>query len=591
MKMLKWLGTWVAAVFIAGCGGGGGSAGTPPFGGGVDPNTISKTTNLILQLDKASVGNSGSSGVAVTVIATDGNNNVVSSAPVSISANANAVVIAKAASTDAAGQVLADVLVGTEDRSNRTVTVTATSGSIQRTATFQVNGAKINSTVVGSQLLPGATGQVNYVLVDVNSNPMSAQPISVTAFGTTVSGTTNQNGAYIFKFNAPLKPDSYDISASAGGATTDPPDTITVAAASSVPDVPANTILSASVSANPSVVSTNSATTDNQSAVRALFLGANNKAIKNARVRFDLGGDPNTIGGSFTTGGTIVYSNATGEATTAYKPDARFSPTDGVIVRACYGYKDSDLDNMACPNFVTATLTVVSEAISVAIGTNRVLIDNNLTYIQEFVITVVDSSGRAKADIQITPSIDLLRFAKGQWTLGSIGLLKQWTRGETQSFTNSAGDPWYLEDFRPLVEQTAPFPIIDSRAACWNEDRNRNAVLEAAEDSRTSTYSLASGGNGNGRLDPAKADVAISIPGNARTDAAGKVVVQIEYAKNLGSWIEYKILVAASGIGGTEGRANWVDVLGVAIDDVKNEAEPPFRVSRYGKLVGCNNPQ
>jgi hypothetical protein len=191
--------------------------------------------------------------------------------------------------------------------------------------------------------------------------------------------------------------------------------------------------------------------------------------------------------------------------------------------------------------------------------------------------------------VQITPSIDLLRFAKGQW-FRSGGL---WSRTATQDFFDVTGRPWYLEDPRTLADQAlAPGAVlIDSRAGCWNEDRNRNGVLEAAEDSRSTSYSMVSGGNGNNKLDPAKSDVAISIRGLSRTDADGKVIVRIEYAKNLGSWIEYKILVSAGGVGGTEGRATWTDVLGVAANDVKNEAEPAFSVSRYGKLAGCADPQ
>ena len=71
----------------------------------------------------------------------------------------------------------------------------------------------------------------------------------------------------------------------------------------------------------------------------------------------------------------------------------------------------------------------------------------------------------------------------------------------------------------------------------------------------------------------------------------GKVTLRIEYAKNLGSWLEYKILVSAGGVGGTEGRASWTDVLGVLDADVKAEADPPFITSRYGKLAGCENAQ
>jgi len=358
-----------------------------------------------------------------------------------------------------------------------------------------------------------------------------------------------------------------------------------------VSPVPPGSILSASVSANPSVVSVNTTTTNNQAAIRALFLTANNLPIKDVRVRFDLDGDVNSIGGTFTTGDKVVYSDASGQATTAYVPATRFSPTDGVTIRACYGYTDAEVTAPNCANEAIATLTVVSEAISVSIGTNKLLIDNDLTYIHEFVVTVVDSSGRAKADVQITPSIDLLRFGKGQWTNGGSGWAL--TPGSApQYFWDANRTLWYLEDPRTTADKLADpagVPMINSAAACWNEDRNRNGVLEAAEDSKSSGYSISAGGNGNGKLDPAKSDVAISIPGSSRTDASGKVILRIEYAKNLGSWLEYKILVSASGVGGTEGRASWTDVLEVLAADVKKQEEPAFAVSRYGVLADCSN--
>ena len=55
------------------------------------------------------------------------------------------------------------------------------------------------------------------------------------------------------------------------------------------------------------------------------------------RVKFDLNGDPNSIGGKFTTGSTVLYSDANGVVTTAYVPGARSSPTNGVSIRACFG--------------------------------------------------------------------------------------------------------------------------------------------------------------------------------------------------------------------------------------------------------------
>lgn len=586
--MLKRIASLLMICSVVACGGGGGNSGTSPFGGG-GSNPTQVVANLVLQLDKTTAGNSGSDGVAVTVTATDASNNVVVGAPVLIAADSNTVVAASSVSTDSAGKVTANILVGSENLSNRTVTISATSKDVTRSVTFQVNGAKIKSTVLGSQLSPSSGGQVNYVLTDVNSNPMRGQPIVVTAFGTESAGVTDINGTFVYLFSAPATVGAYSISAAAGG--TNQSDNITVALTPRLDPVAAGSILSASVSANPSVVAVNTSLgSSNQAAIRALFLGANNAPIKNVRVRFDRADNANSIDGSFSSLDTIVYSNVTGEATSAYIPGTRFSPTDGVVIRACYGYTDADVAGTNCVYSTTTTLTVVSEAISVSIGTNNKLIDNVLTYAQDFVVTVVDSSGRAKADVQITPSVDLLRYGKGQWFFAG-GAWKQFL---TQSFENSSGILWYLDDPRPLTEiisDPGGVPLINPSAACWNEDRNRNGVLEVAEDSKTSGYSVARGGNGNGKLDPAKSDVAISIVGSSRTDAGGKVVVRIEYAKNVGSWLEYKILVSAGGVGGTEGRASWTDVLSVLLADTTSPAEPPFRISRYGREFGCSSAQ
>ena len=75
-----------------------------------------------------------------------------------------------------------------------------------------------------------------------------------------------------------------------------------------------------------------------------------NKPVKNMRVRFDLAGDVNSIGGTFTTGDNVVYSDANGVATSAYVPGTRSSPTDGVTVRACWDYVDFASDPRSLPS-------------------------------------------------------------------------------------------------------------------------------------------------------------------------------------------------------------------------------------------------
>jgi hypothetical protein len=67
-------------------------------------------------------------------------------------------------------------------------------------------------------------------------------------------------------------------------------------------------------------------------------------------------------------------------------------------------------------------------------------------------------------------------------------------------------------------------------------------------------------------------------------------VVRITYPRNVAGWLKYKILVSAGGISGTEGRATWLDVLGIPLADINAEGEPAFATSPYGMLAGCQNP-
>ena len=124
---------------------------------------------------------------------------------------------------------------------------------------------------------------------------------------------------------------------------------------------------SASLAASPSVVAVNTGRPATAPSCAPCSSAPATRRCKNVRVRFDLAGDANNIGGSLTSGTNVVYSDANGVATTAYVPGSRFSPTDGLTVRACWSANDFPAGT--CPNAATATLTVVSEALSVSIVT------------------------------------------------------------------------------------------------------------------------------------------------------------------------------------------------------------------------------
>ena len=544
-NLLKNLIATTAVALLAACGGGGGSAGTSPFSSAASSGSAA-TSDLIVTLNSAQVPNTGSATATVSVTAIDASRNTLAGIPVTISADGDAVVTAGAATTGSNGVLTAQIGIGS-NRGNRLITVTATSGAISKTATLQVVGTSVTSTLVPAVIAPSTAGQVQYHVVDQAGNPMSGQPVQIVATGLTpdqMTATTGINGDYIFSYTSPAAVGAYTVTANIGGKTDT--QTVQVQTTSTVPVVPAGTaIASASVSANPSVVPVNLAGSQtNRSEIRALFLGANNLPIPNVRVRFDLNGNVNSIGGTFTTGATTLFSDSNGIVTTAYVPSARSSPTDGVTVRVCYGKSDTDPNLVNCLTSKLVTLTVTSEPLGVTIGTNELVIVNELTYIKKFVISVADSAGVAKPDVNLVVSIDLPNYRKGFYTPGQTA----WIKNET--------------------------------AICLNEDTNRNGVLESGEDK-----------NGDGQLWPRKPDVIISLL-QSKTRADGTAEVQLTYAKDHGSWVDALITVSASGVSGSEGRATYL-VAPVPVDaaSIKNVSQSPaYVISPYGIAASCANP-
>ena len=509
--------------------------------------TATTASDLSLTLTPSAIlSNSGTASVVATVTAVDANRATVSGIPITMSVNNGATINISSSVTDASGQVSGTISIGS-DKTNRTVVVTAVSGSLTITRTIQITGSKINATVLGSVLSPGDKGNIQYRLVDASGVPMADIPITVTGpGGIQTVDKTGVSGEYNYSFIAPNNPGSLDIRASA--ANVERVDSVVInSGAVTIPTVTA-VVRSASISANPSVVAVNTPNTTNRSEVRALFLSDSNAPVKNVRVRFDLDGDVQSIGGTLTSGATQVYSDVNGVAISAYVPAGRFSPTDGLTVRACWDNADFAVNT--CPNAIRVTLTVIADPLSVSIGTNNLIGTGAslLTYVTRYIVQVVDSSGLAAKDVVVSASVDLLNYYKGIWFVGA--------------------DSW----------------LQDVTATCANEDLNRNGVAEifsngVVEDANGS-FNLTPG---RPALEPRKADVAISFEGSTKTDSSGQVIIRIEYPQNVASWVEFNIVVAASGIGGTEGRANFKSVLQVPASVTNKKTEsPPFVISPYG---------
>lgn len=584
MSAWKRLLVLLATATLAACGGGGSdNAGTPGVGGGGNGGTA-RAEDLTLVLSANSLVNGGSSTVTATATAVDRNRNVVAGIPVTFTVDAGATIAPAGTVSDAAGMVTAEVRIGS-DRSNRVVTITAKSGTLERTASFSVTGATLTASVAKLVNVGSTNNVVIYTLVDSTGAAMPGQAVAVSGSGlASGSGNTDQNGKFSYTYTAPSTAGTLTLVATAAGA--ERTEVIEVSAGTSAiapaPEAP----VSASLTATPTVVSVNSAgSTANQVELRALFVGPGNRPIPRVRARFDLAGNANNTDGVVTWIGDYAYSDENGIARATFTPGQRSSPTNGVTVRVCYDQVDfvsPDRSN-ACVGIpqrsAPAELTVASEALAVSLRTNEFIKSglNNLTYIKEYVVMVVDSAGQAKADVQITPSVDLNGYYKGDYGWNGQRWVQVISLAPTESY-RWTGSAW----------TTGAGAVI-----CPNEDVNRNGIREAQTPGATvpDLGDRQEDLNWNGDLDPRKSDVAIKMVGATKTDANGLAILQIEYGRNLGSWINYTITVTAAGISGTEARTRVTDVLPVDASALTSENAPPaFAVSPYGIASVCTNP-
>lgn len=517
-------------------------------------NVVQTTTptteaaEISLSLDKYTASNSGADTVVATVVAVDANRNVLAGVPVAFSINNNATVAVVNSSTDAAGKAVANAQIGS-DKSNRIVTITATSGTLTKTASFQVSGAKLIASAVPSTPTAGSTGNtVQYRLSDTNDNGIPNQTITVTAPGlAAVTGTTDSGGSYTYTYTAPTTAGAYNITAVGGGVTT--VTTVTVPSGGSTIPVVTTTASSTTFTASPAVVTVNAVgSTANRAELRMLFQASNNAPIKNMRVRFDLNGDT-TTGGTIGSGNSLVYSDESGYAITSYYPGTRSTGTNGLVLRACWDY--ADFAATACPNAKTVALTLVSNPLSISIGTDATLTFNEsgLTYIKRFVVLVVDASGAPVAGVDIAPSLDLVTYAKGFYALDG---------GRWKPF-------YYLDDASQLANRR------EGQAVCLNEDDDRDGLLDAGEDR-----------NNNGVLEPRKSDSSVKLVSTtSKTDASGQAILQIEYPKSNATWISYVLTASATGVVSPPARYAG-DLEALASDFSTITSSPAFQNSPYG---------
>jgi hypothetical protein len=321
----------------------------------------------------------------------------------------------------------------------------------------------------------------------------------------------------------------------------------------------------------PNTIAPNSTgSTTSRAGLKATFLNASNQAIQNVRVRFVI--DPPQLGSGETlsTENATVYSDVNGDAIADYIAGTRSSPTNGVTVRACYGTTDAAIANNACPNFTTKTLTVASQPLSITLGDNNLLErgSNSLTYIKKFDVAVADAAGNAVANASVSASVDITHYGKGGF--GYVASGPSGTGTYQITFDNP---PNFTTDVSSTAIGVVPSPTTGN-IWCVNEDTNRNGFLDVGDDR-----------NGNGKLEPRKADVILSFVGSNVTGSNGRMTIQVEYPQNVATWLSYTVKVTTN-VAGSEGTDQKSYITSFIEGDQKNGSflTPPYGAS------SCDNP-
>ena len=524
-----------ATILLASCGGGGGSAGTTPGG-----STVS-VASFDYVLDKNAISNSGADEATLTATALDATNNPVSGVTFKVSADSG-IYTPVTTVTDSSGKVIGKISTGA-NKSNRAINLSMTMGDKAKTDKISVTGSKISLSTVPAAPAPGAQVTLAIKVVDVNGVGISAVPVTLGGSlgfkGTVNTDSTGTASAVIAA--APTAGGIYTVE-STGSGVTQSREIQVISPSAGVPDA-VGTISAPSLAITPNTIAPNAAgVTTSRAALRALFQDASNRAIKNVRVRFEIVEPSLGAGEQISTGSAIVYTDQNGIATADYIAGTRSSPTNGVVIRACYAATDAAIAGNACPNFQIATMTVASSPLSITLGDNNKLEKGNseLTYIKKFDVAVADAAGNAVPNAQISASVDLRFYRK------------------------AAG----IELVNDAVGYKTP-PAI-----CANEDANRNGLLDASEDI-----------NGNGKIEPRKADVIISYVGGQVTGANGRTVIQVEYPQSVAYWIDYAVKVTTN-VAGSEGVVEKIYLTEAVKGDMENGS---FLMPPYGAQE-CTSP-
>ncbi|UCG73789.1 MAG: Ig-like domain-containing protein [Chromatiales bacterium] len=625
MKRLLFLGVTLVAGLLHGCGSDNSIADAPDgdaTGGAADAALI----ELLASSPQLQSDQTAANTVTITAIVKDGSNAVIEGAPVSFSSTSGSLRVTQSV-TDENGLAIADLTNG-NDPSNRSITVTVTAGAASAAIVVDVVGTSLSitgptslslndaavytilledsggagipgetvtisssngNTLSATSLVTGADGDVQVTLTAANGGD---DTVTATALGETAQIVVSV-AADTFTITDPLEGAEIDLGAaqnitanwtvsgvpqggqtitftttrgtlSAGSAVTDGagdasvslsstnagPALITATTPTGISttrnvEFVATVVATVSVQASPTTVSTGE-----QSEISALVRDSVGNLVKNQVVNFEL---TDITGGFLSVASAITDSQ--GRAQTFYTGGNVASSVDGVTVRAYVG------DPVAPVAEDSVNLTVAQQELFIVIGTGNDLFEpTTASFAKEWNIIVTDAVGNAVANAPVQVSILSEEYRKGFLSVDQLADPKLWRY-------DAGGTP----------------------LRCFDEDVNRDGILQTAEDANLSgaieagnVATVAAVPASAPAEDPCSTAGAGGTSATVTTNGQGLARVCVIYPQDHNLWVVANIEARAT-VSGTEFASNQSFVLDAKAEDLANtQASPPGVISPFG---------
>lgn len=599
-KILNFVGL-AALSFLVACGGGGGNSGNE------GPSKVAVVSVEVLTA-AAELKSSDPTGVVISAIAKDAQNNALADREIVFSASSG-VLSGATATTGSDGKATATLTAG-NDKSNRAITVKVTAGNATGTVVLPVTGTSLSVAGVTS-LLKGGSANYAVSVKDSGGAPIgNVQVTASSALGNTIapaSAKTDASGAASFAYTG-TKGGTDTVRFSAAGATQ------TLAITVSDQDfVFVNPVTAAELAINQDQTVTVRYRSAGQGvAGKAVTFGTTRGGIVGSSfVQTDANGFASAVVRSTSAGRAILTAQLEGGTTAslpltfvsvrpasvvlqtsaaALAPNASGSTVNQVELRAVVR---DDAGNAV--KGATVYFTAVKDLSGGSIKTGSSVTDENGVATDVFVSGAVSTAANGvilRATVvnpdpskpAISSDALLTVNAKALFiTIASNNTIEKLSTTYRKTFSVQVNDangapvpnqsvtmsywaPWYFKGVMKFDEVWKR--DLNTVSACRNEDLNRNGILDPGEEDPA----VNGQSNRNGILEPGLP--AVISPATVVTDAAGSAEFTITYGQQFAQWFQID-LTAKAIVAGTESSGVYSLLAPLAAEDATSETVAP----------------